>query len=327
VKWIAKALVQKSLDLFPNPAAINFFLQRHVSKSLPPTESHFFLHLEEAFNHYKAYSGSSIRNNINDIHLYEFGAGWDLTIPLAYAAMGARKQTVTDLMPHFRPSLLKPVLANFNKHRALLESRYNTKLSDDFFFVINHTVAGKPLLAALGIEYRAPVDARRTTLEAESVDFITSTSTLEHIPAPDITKIMAECTRILRPGGCVSCIINLEDHYSHFDRAISPYNFLKYSEGTWNALFNSSMHYQNRLRVDDYMRMFSETELKIVLCNKVGPSDADRKQLESIRLHGQFTLTKDVGVRCLMVLLEKPNSAMIQTSQPKNVKNRQSAGS
>ena len=55
------------------------------------------------------------------------------------------------------------------------------------------------------------------SLPAASVDFVSSTNTLEHIPATDIGPILAECRRLLRPDGVVSCRIDMRDHYSYFD--------------------------------------------------------------------------------------------------------------
>ena len=43
-------------------------------------------------------------------------------------------------------------------------------------------------LEDLGIDYRAPCDVRTTGLPAGSVDFVTSTNTLEHIPPDDIAS-------------------------------------------------------------------------------------------------------------------------------------------
>src|SRR5207253_9552486 len=64
--------------------------------------------------------------------------------------------------------------------------------------------ACRMLQECFGIEYRAPCDARRTALGDGSVDYITSTNTLEHIPADDLPAILRECHRLLTPGGFLS---------------------------------------------------------------------------------------------------------------------------
>ena len=66
--------------------------------------------------------------------------------------------------------------------------------------------------------------------------------------------LLAECRRLLRPDGAFSSRIDLSDHFAHFDRSLSPYNFLRYSDRAW-GLANSSLLHQNRLRRPDYVRI------------------------------------------------------------------------
>ncbi|MBK8027012.1 MAG: hypothetical protein IPK19_37905 [Chloroflexi bacterium] len=61
----------------------------------------------------------------------------------------------------------------------------------------------------------------------------------------------------------MSHLIDLSDHYSHFDRRLSPYHFLKFSSIEWR-LFNNGLHYQNRLRIADYRDIHSRTGFHVV---------------------------------------------------------------
>src|SRR5207245_10558273 len=61
----------------------------------------------------------------------------------------------------------------------------------------------------------------------------------------------------------MSCRIDYTDHYSHFDKSISPYNFLQYSDKAW-ALFNPPLHYQNRLRHRDYLDLLRAAGFAVV---------------------------------------------------------------
>lgn len=60
-----------------------------------------------------------------------------------------------------------------------------------------------------------------------------------------------------------SFLIDYSDHYSHFDPAITPYNFLSYSERRWR-LYNSSLQYQNRLRHSEYLALFRDAGFAVV---------------------------------------------------------------
>jgi hypothetical protein len=111
------------------------------------------------------------------------------------------------------------------------------------------------------IRYLAPGDARNTGLRGASINFICSTSTLEHIPAADIRLILKECSRVAPPDAVFSHIVDYADHYHYADASISLFNFYQYSDRRWRWL-NPSNHFQNRLRHSDFDRMFRELNLK-----------------------------------------------------------------
>ena len=52
-----------------------------------------------------------------------------------------------------------------------------------------------------GVDYRAPADARATGMAEGTIDCAISVETLEHIPPADISAILKEIHRILRPDG------------------------------------------------------------------------------------------------------------------------------
>jgi SAM-dependent methyltransferase len=143
------------------------------------------------------------------------------------------------------------------------------------------------LSARLGIEYLAPRDARATGFADGSVDFVSSTDTCEHIPEDDLAGIFAECHRLLRPGGAFSCRIDLADHYAYFDGSLSRYNFLRFSDRAW-SLVNSPLHFQNRLRAPDYLRLVRAAGFELVVERPSGPSAEDLQQLSALPLAPRF---------------------------------------
>ena len=138
-----------------------------------------------------------------------------------------------------------------------------------------------------GIQYEAPMDARCTTLENSTIDFIVSNSTLEHISDGDIVKILEECYRLLKKGGIVSCRINYRDHWAAFDRSISIYNFLRYSPCQWQK-YNPSLHYQNRLRHRDYLDIISQTKFEVLEDNPVVPCKEEIDLLRYLEVDACF---------------------------------------
>ncbi len=144
------------------------------------------------------------------------------------------------------------------------------------------------LEAATGIRYLAPRDARDTGLAPGSFDLISSTFTLEHIPERDIADILAESARLLTEDGLIRCSIDMKDHYSYFDGSLSHYNFLRFTDRQWKLL-NPPLHFQNRLRYQDYIALFEGARLAILDERTVGPTAGEKLQLASMRLAPPFS--------------------------------------
>ena len=273
MRWIAKALVQGTLSHVPRGEALNYLLQRHVTRNLPAPDAVLRMHVEEALEHFHALRRHAPALDPRDAVLYEFGAGWDLVGPVTLAMSGIGRQIVVDIRENLRLDLVNDTL-----HRvpAVLDGPPVAPVSST-----------EELERRLGIRYVAPCDARATGMPASSVDMVSSTFTLEHISAPDIAAILRESARLLRPGGLVSCAIDMKDHYSYFDDGLGPYHFLSMRDRVWRFL-NPDLHYQNRLRLPDYQRLFAEAGLTAVAENVKQPTDAERRQLDAIDLAPRF---------------------------------------
>lgn len=303
LKFISKVILQQVFSHLPSSESWNYFFQRNVTKSLPCSEESFLRSIKTAHTHLSSLLTHRSDLRLADAHFFEFGAGWDLIIPLAYYAFGVQHQTLIDIRPNLRLELVNDTLSRFIKYKSKLESLTNrplrvspVKISDtsDLF---NH----------FGIRWLAPIDARNTPFPSESFDFISNTDTLEHIPENDLTKILKECHRLLKPNGIMSCSAGLEDHYCYFDKTISHYNFLKFSDKTW-TFFNPSIHFQNRLRYPDYIKLIKQSGFEIANRDVERPTDADVEILKHLRLADKFKAKysiEDLGVRSFWISLRK----------------------
>jgi SAM-dependent methyltransferase len=283
VKWILKAALQRGLSLAPRAEALNYVLQRHVTHGLPVSDGILGIHLDAAQQHLHAVRRFAPALAIEEARFYEFGAGWDLVVPLAYYCLGVQAQTLIDIRPHVRLDLIDDAVARIDRRVADAggEGPWRRRLDPRPVRSIDD------LRERYGISYLAPRDARQTGLPQGSFDVITSTVTLEHIPAADILTILRECRRLLPPGGVLTSEIDMKDHYSYFDPSISPYNFLKFPEWVW-WLGNSPLHYQNRLRAPDYLRLFEQAGMRL-LDTVIRPATAeDRAVLEGMRVTARF---------------------------------------
>ena len=278
MRWLAKAALQRGLGLLPQGERLNYVFQRHVAHSLPAGESVFRRKLARA-----EYGPGTPPGEAT---FYEFGVGWDLAIPLSYAKLGVGRQVLVDIRPSARVELV-------NDSLAALELDGVRSLDE--------------LQERFGIEYLAPRDARATGLPSGSVDFVSSTDVCEHVPEGDLAAIFRECHRLLRAGGAFSCRIDLQDHYAYFDRSLSPYNFLRFSDLAWR-LVNSPLHYQNRLRAPDYLRLVHDAGFELVVERPSGPSEDGVAQLRALPLAPRFRdyTTEEAGVTVLSFVARRP---------------------
>jgi methyltransferase family protein len=296
MRWLAKAALQRGLGALPQGERLNYVFQRRVLRSLPAGDAALRRKFSRALQHLGVYREHAPGVTPGAATFYEFGAGWDLAIPLAYALLGVGGQVLVDIRPSARLELVDDALASFERLRPELEAEAEAELRPP----------GGPLgsldelEARFGIRYLAPCDARDTGLDEGSIDFASSTDTCEHIPEADLGAIFRETRRLLRDGGAFSCRIDLQDHYAYFDRSLSRYNFLRFSDGAWR-LVNSPLHFQNRLRSSDYLRLVREAGLELAVERPSGPSDEGHAELRSLPLAERFRgyTEDDLGVTVL----------------------------
>lgn len=297
IDWRAKALLQRTLSAIPGGTKANYLLQR-ATRSLPLSEAKVRQHSDIAGQHMEAIRrcGDVAPESAT---FFEFGAGWDLHVPQALYCLGARRQIVVDIARLARPALV---------HSVAQQLRNNPPVGATHTIpAISTTMPMDEVLEAMGISYLAPADARNTALESGSIDYITSTNTLEHIPREDIGAILAECRRLIRSGGVASFQIDYQDHYSYFDPDIGPYNYLRFSSRRWKV-FNSAIHFQNRLRHDDYLRLVAAAGFEVLDERIERPTEGDLEQLRELPLSANFAHhpLQLLGIRTSLLTLRAP---------------------
>jgi SAM-dependent methyltransferase len=265
IGWRGKALLQQVFSRVPAGERMNLLLQRYVTRSLPISDEKLRSMVDHARQHLAAV-GPRLSRPLGDATFYEFGAGWELSLALALHTLGVGKQVLVDIRPLGRADLINDVI-----------ERLGLPLK----------IKNVGELSSYGIEYRAPCDARGTGLPDDSIDVITSTNTMEHIPPDDLDGILLECARILRPDGVASFLVDYQDHWSYFDSSLSPYHFLRYSEREWRR-WNPSLHYQNRLRHRDYVGKIERAGFEILEIKTRGGSAEDLAALAQLPLDASF---------------------------------------
>jgi SAM-dependent methyltransferase len=285
MRWLAKAAVQKTLSALPAAGTVNYVLQRHVTRSLPAPEVALRRQFRRALRHVEAFEQHGPKRPLGEAVFYEFGAGWDLALPLCLWCLGVERQLLVDIRRNLRPELVDVTIARLRRLRAELEGNAGRPVREPGPAGAS---SAEELAERFGVAYLAPRDARATGLEAESVDFVSSTNTLEHVPEEDLGALLRECRRLLRRDGAISCRIDLRDHFADFDPAITPYNFLRYSRARWRHL-NSPLMHQNRLRARDYVEAFAAAGFEVLVAETPKPRPEDLRALRRLPVAPELT--------------------------------------
>jgi Methyltransferase domain len=299
--WRVKALLQRVFSALPGGEQLNYVVQRYVVRSLPVSDSGFAANVVHARRHIDALQ-RHYKHSVHASTFYEFGAGWDMTIPLAYYTFGIENQIIVDIRNLIRLRLVNDTI---NKYQRMASELDILRIPSTYLECQKYEFATL-FKRYYGIDYRAPCDPKQTGLEAESVDCITSTSTLEHIPLGDIKAILRECHRILSNEGLMSFVIDYLDHYSYFDRRISGFNYLQYSDRTW-ALLSPALHYQNRLRHRDYLDLLQAAGFEVLEEQRKEGTPTELKIIERLSLAERFRAysLEDLAVGSALVVARK----------------------
>jgi hypothetical protein len=258
-KWIAKALVQKVLSLLPGAHGWNKWFQKYVTRGYWLTPDLFARKRRHAVEHLEAYQRWHTPSGSVPKTALEIGTGWYPVVPLSLIAAGVDRVYSVDIVWLCTREQLERTLDLF-----LQEPHLDAAVRARFATVRNQ-LNRQPLhqsLEDLGIHYLIG-DARRLNLPADSVDLIHSNNTFEHIPEPVLEGILSEFERVLRPGGVQTHFVDLTDHFAHFDRSITPYHFLQFSDRAWRWIDNG-IQPMNRMRQSDYLRMYERVGIRPV---------------------------------------------------------------
>jgi len=238
VNWRVKSLVCNAVSLLPSPVsyAAHYWLQRHFGslRRIDPIED-----LRAGVETWKR-----IRSQGHDPSgkvFLEIGTGWVPLVPLSCWLMGAGKTITIDSNPYVKAELIRESLRCIHENspdivRLFGDFLVRSRLDDLLAFTREGGFRLRGFLDLCRIDYVAPGDAAVTGLPAESVDYHTSYTVLEHIEPGTLTRILEEGNRIVNAEGLFVHRIDYADHLAYCDRRISPINFLRFSDEVWNRL-------------------------------------------------------------------------------------------
>ncbi len=111
-------------------------------------------------------------------------------------------------------------------------------------------------LERVGASLYEPVAPGAIPLDAASVDLAHSGGALEHLEPAQLEAFLAECHRVLRPGGIASHIFDHRDHLHHADRSLPFLAHLGLRDPAFQALRGHPLGYHSRLSPSQVASLF-----------------------------------------------------------------------
>jgi hypothetical protein len=260
--WFIKSGIQRVISWLPNSAWWNAIFQQYVTRSIVLTPKQFADKLLEGRKYYELFRQHAPATR-PDFKVVEIGTGWYPTIPLVFYLYGAVEIHTYDIAPLLHRDRLKTLLDLVVTFAA--DGRLAKQLPGLQEDRLKHLLALRPhadqqspeaWLKRLNI-HAAAQDARQTGLKSQDTDVIFSSGVLEYIPVPILREMLQEFRRIATPNAVMMHRLNLVDQFAYFDRSLSPFHHLKYTEKQWSWR-SSTLIWQNRIRISDYRKLFAE---------------------------------------------------------------------
>jgi len=261
MNWLIKAGIQGVLSISPSRSDLNYFFQRYITRSLVLNKAKLKLRLEWCNTHIEYYQ--KYRNMLPET-VFELGTGWLLTVPLGLHLCGVKEIYTIDIHDLTKTQILKDMIQIMTSYTFEELQMILPHIKQELFeaFVAQKDQSPQEILKNCNIHFRV-MDARHTDFADQQFDFFISNTTLEHIPYGVIDGIFKEFYRIAKQTALMSHLIDMSDHYSHFDINLSPYHFLQHNKTVWQ-LVNNQLMYQNRLRIPDFRRLHSDSYFQIL---------------------------------------------------------------
>jgi len=302
-KWVLKAIVQKTISFLPYSQQLNYLLQKYVTKGVHLSDDYFSDRLLHAKEHIAAYQQQA--GSIGGKTTLELGTGWYPVVPIALFLSGADRIYTTDISRLSHAGHLTTTIRQFLEYAGSGQLENYVQALPERLALLREIAATadqlsfETMLKKLKMHYLVQ-DARQLSLPDASVDLVHSNNTFEHVYPVILKALLFEFKRIAVSGGVLSHFIDMSDHFAHFDRTITIYNYLRFSDRAW-VWIDNSIQPQNRFRLSEYRKLYAELGIPIT---DLSFRPGDLEVLGSVGLHRKYRTydQSDLAVsHCLVV--------------------------
>ena len=269
MRWYIKALIQNIIFLLPQSLSIKVYFI--VQKKFGRLKKIDYLAVTRLMSGISIWE-KILKLNINPVNkiFYELGSGKVPILPIALWLMGAKKIISIDKDLYFSNDLFFEFIRYLKSDQENISYIMNNKCIKERLEKLIHFPfqESDDIRSALkdnfSIEFLSIENKNQKTIVTESIDFYISYSVLEHIDIKVLNEVLLDSKNILKNDGLQIHFIDYSDHYAQTDRTISRLNFLKFSDRIWNIFSSNFFMYVNRLRHDDFIKLFNQNKLRVL---------------------------------------------------------------
>jgi len=265
-----KSYLFQILESFPQKLGDSFYhtIQRRSNGKDVASKMRTTYNTYETFNEIIEKLGVSTSGKI----IIEIGSGWLPIMPYFFKYLGDVSLVETyDLNEHYNRTAILNLNELFQKEYKLSVVPSN---SNKFFL-------------PKSVRYHPKTNLVSANLPAANLVF--SRFVLEHVSPEDIKKMHQKFKEELPTGSHIIHFISPSDHRAYVDKNLSLQDFLKYSDTDWKKE-HTRFDYHNRMRLPQYLEIFSALGLEIVYLDYSNPSFESEvyKNFKQLKLHKDF---------------------------------------
>ncbi len=317
MKWTTKWGILWSLAHLPGGRGLHeWMLRRHGELAALEKSSRFQNAMELV---------STVQQHIGHLEgktVVEIGTGWVPAVPLAFALCGARVQTF-DVRRLSDAKLFRRTLAELGRKANQLAQVANVSELEiqQRLETVADSVTLENALSKLGGGYTAPADTCHLPMADNAADVLISSLVLQCIPAHLLRGVLRESWRVLSPQGVAVHRLRLTDEYAAGDPQRNHFEYLQYSQTTWDRWYNHRLKHQNRLRASQFSTLFENVGFECLERSAAVDSDSI-PILKKTGVDSSFAQLDwaDLATVCMSVVLRKwsPQAARVDDVVPTN---------
>ncbi|WP_430411758.1 SAM-dependent methyltransferase [Kordia sp.] len=267
MNWKLKASLQKVLHFTKIGDKLNHIpatLQRNYHKNVM---------IYQAYECLRKFTKTTITFNVEkEMTALEIGTGYSLVSPVVLYLLGFDKIITVDISKDASIKTFQKQIQYIEKEGFLVKIAARSEFSlteiKEKVQQIQSFQKLDQLLKFCNIVYIPNYTLTAIEKESNSFDYICSQVVFEHIPPEFLQELFKKMKAWLTQDGFAVHTINFIDHFANpgffQDKNISEFNFLKYSDKTWDFWAGNDIAYTNRLSYLYYLELCKKNNITLI---------------------------------------------------------------